>query len=495
MNRLTRLALGAVAAVTGVGALAIPASSTAAVANVPWTHVDDNPVGCATTCLATPPAGPGASLAYDPATRQLILFGENNSESTWSWNGTRWQQIDDATDPGCTSTCAGSPPSRNTYGFAYDSASRALIMFGGNGNNDTWAWNGTSWTQVADSADPGCTSTCTASPPAVLGTQMAFDTATNQMVLFGGSSNYSGANLNDTWILSYHGGTTYTWAQVDDSVIANCTQNCTSSPPGRNVAEMAYDPATAQLVVFGGEQTAGNANGLNDTWTWNGSKWRQVDDDNGYDAGCGSSSPLADPCPSSPPGRVAGAMAYDPAIGELVLFGGMVDYNNPEYNDTWGWNGTVWTHLDATKDPHCINTCTASPAARDLPALADDPATDQVVLYGGNSYQSGAYVYNDTWVARAVPPGSAVPSTPLGVTATPAGSRIVVSWRAPSSSGLAPVIQYQVSATPGSETCVSPHATHCTLSGLKTTLHYTISVTATSVVGSGPAAIVKGVRG
>ena len=34
------------------------------------------------------------------------------------------------------------------------------------------------------------------------------------------------------------------------------------------------------------------------------------------------------------------SMAYDPATGQLVLFGG---YDGGFLDDTWTWNGTTWT--------------------------------------------------------------------------------------------------------------------------------------------------------
>jgi hypothetical protein len=321
---------------------------------------------------------------------------------------------------------------------------------------------------------------------------MTYDAATSQLVLFGGSADYSTPNSNDTWILSFHGPSTYSWSQVDDTVIPGCNSDCTSSPPGRNVADMAYDPATEQLVVFGGEQTSDEANGLNDTWTWNGSKWRQVDDDNGYDSGCGESMPTLDPCPTSPPGRVGSVMAYDPALGQLVVFGGMIDYNSTEYNDTWAWNGTTWTHLDYGSNPSCTSVCAASPPTRDTFAMADDAATNQLVMFGGYSDFGGSFYYNDTWIASAVP---AVPSAPTHVSAVTDISKVIISWHAPTFTGPTPINEYQVTASPGKKSCTTSRTKQCTISGLNTKQRYTISVTATNSVGTGRAAVLKKVKG
>jgi hypothetical protein len=428
-------------------------------------------------------------MAYDAATHQLVLFGGDygDDNSTWTWNGATWKQVDDATDPGCTTSCVASPPPKNTFAMAYDPVSKTVVVFGSDEDNDTWAWNGTTWSQVADHSDPGCTSSCVASPPDLVGTQMAYDAATNQMVLFGGATDYvSGTpDDNETWILSYSGGH-YSWAQVDDHGHPGCLANCPSSPPGRNVADLAYDPATKQLLVFGGEQSGEAANGLNDTWVWTGTIWKQVDDANGVHAGCGESSPALNACPLSPPGRVGSVMTFDPALGQVILFGGMNVFGSPTYNDTWAWNGTTWTQIDDNHDGGCTSTCTSSPGARDTFAFADDVATKQLVLFGGGDN------LKDTWRVLAVP---AVASAPRHVTALSSRTSISVRWSAPKSIGPAPLTGYLVTATPGTKTCATTIALTCTMSGLSSAKYYTISVAAISGDGTGRAAVLHNVRG
>ena len=56
-------------------------------------------------------------------------------------------------------------------------------------------------------------------------------------------------------------------------------------------------------------------------------------------------------------------MAYDPAIGQLVLFGG-TGANGTVLNDTWTYNGTTWTQLSPL----------TSPPARSDSSMAYDPA-------------------------------------------------------------------------------------------------------------------------
>ena len=98
---------------------------------------------------------------------------------------------------------------------------------------------------------------------------------------------------------------------------------------------MAYDPATGQLVLFGGYE---RRRYLDDTWTWNGTTWTQQ-------------SPA-----TSPPARDGASMAYDPGTGQLVLFGGY-GTRHSLYNDTWTWNGTTWTAAVPGHQPTAALRC------------------------------------------------------------------------------------------------------------------------------------------
>lgn len=81
--------------------------------------------------------------------------------------------------------------------------------------------------------------TPTTSPPARFGDSMAYDAATNQLVLLD----------------SLNGGT-WIWDGADWSQATPA-----ASPPPTTYAQMAYDPITQQLILFGGE----NGTGLTDT--------------------------------------------------------------------------------------------------------------------------------------------------------------------------------------------------------------------------------------
>ena len=101
----------------------------------------------------------------------------------------------------------------------------------------------------------------------------------------------------------------------------------------REAASMAFDPATGQLILFGGFD---GANSVNDTWNWDGTTKRGVN--------CFPQSTL-------PPARAFATMAFDPATGQLILFGGIG--NSGFLDDTWNWDGKAktWTQLTTVQSP------------------------------------------------------------------------------------------------------------------------------------------------
>ncbi len=79
-----------------------------------------------------------------------------------------------------------------------------------------------------------------------------------------------------------------------------------------------------------------------------------------------------------------------------------------------------------------------------------------------------------------------VPGAPTGVALTPGNAQLAVTWSAPASNGGSPITGYTATASPGGSTCSSA-TTGCTITGLANGTSYTVSVTATSAIGTGPA--------
>ena len=306
------------------------------------------PVWAAASPLTSPSARFSAAMAFDSRRGVVVLFGGTESASgttvlndTWEWNGVTWTQR----------SPAAVPPARMFHAMAYDSARGVVVLFGGApagfpslGSllNDTWEWDGANWAQR----------TPPHSPPARCAYAMAYDSARGVAMLFGGlpaGFMGSGALLNDTWV--WNGSD---WAQRTPEV----------PPPARYGHAMAYDSVRHLTVLFGGAIASGNSY-LADTWEWNGTNW------------------YARTPATAPSGRYMHAMAYG-TQGTTVLFG---SYPNST-NETWQWDGSNWTQP----------TLPLAPDPRYLPAMAYDSARGAMVLFGGEALSGGPG--NETWELR-----------------------------------------------------------------------------------------------
>jgi hypothetical protein len=235
-----------------------------------------------------------STMAYD-GVGTAVLFGGRNQDvgalgDTWTWNGSTWNNVTPA-----VLTPTNSPSKRSLAAMAADGGGH-ILLFGGAGAagalGDFWSWNNGTWTNITPAP-----STPPKAPPPRYAASMAFDPATQQVVLFGGFTD-NGSSLADTWVWKASTGWT----------------NMTSvGPPGRFGASMAYDPGTSRLVLFGG--SPGNAGPVNDTWEWTGTTWEQA-------------APVV-----SPPVRVFASSAQ--AGNHIALFGGTAVEDETSAADTW----------------------------------------------------------------------------------------------------------------------------------------------------------------
>ena len=137
-----------------------------------WTLVDTNgPARCA------------HAMAYDSNRSVVVLFGGADSSGrlgdTWEWNGYTWTKVHSGDPAGVLA-----PTGRTEPGMAFDKDRGVTVLFGGYSgvnNNDTWEWDGTSWTKRLDSGP---------SPRAVVG--MAYDEQEHEVILFGGTDGSDG---------------------------------------------------------------------------------------------------------------------------------------------------------------------------------------------------------------------------------------------------------------------------------------------------------------
>jgi len=122
--------------------------------------------------------------------------------------------------------------------------------------------------------------------------------------------------------------------------------------------------------------------------------------------------------PSSPPPLESAAMVYDGAGHRLLLVGGKGS-DGQATNGTWSWDGTSWAALSPA----------ASPTPRYGAAVAPEAANGTLLLFGGLSSPTTAL--NDTWTWngtnwQAATPANSPPPRGLAATTLDAARGVVV---------------------------------------------------------------------
>ena len=228
------------------------------------------------------------SLVFDSTRQVSVLFGGIGSNAfgdTWQWDGANWTQLS-----------ASGPAPRSIHAMAYDSKRRRVVLFGGTPGDaggvalsDTWEFDGVDWIQQEDTG-----------PAGRYGPSMAFDSANNRVVLFGGSNDGMMASFQDTW--AWDGNE---WVQIAEF-----------GPSVRYYASM-VSTGGSNFILYGG---FGSSNlSLADTWEFDGKLWAQWQDIG--------------------PGPLSQAQAsFDNARGRVVLFGGhqpFIDGGPVATGSTW----------------------------------------------------------------------------------------------------------------------------------------------------------------
>lgn len=336
-------------------------------ASGPWTDLTP-------TLTVSPSERAGAAEAYDPALNATILFGgyspitDGGLNDTWEFADGHWTELFPPV----------SPLPRWSGGMVYDAADGYLLLFGGRTPsvpgqlylNDTWTFNATGWHELFPARAP--------SPRGR--SAMTYDPATDEVVLFGGTTGTittPGAVFNDTWV--FRGGE---WT--------NLTATAGAAPPPTGFASMVYDAADGYALMVGGLSSpeleyypcSFDRPG---EWTFSGTTWSPIvptgtvppagEGMTWYDPATGKAyyyeglenlSASGGSCESfvgnvysysagawqlvwageaggSPPPRVAGSVVagFDPADGLFLLFGGQQTIDGPFFDDTWTFNVTA----------------------------------------------------------------------------------------------------------------------------------------------------------
>jgi len=177
-------------------------------------------------------------MAYDSESELFVLFGGQNTTpgdenaETWIYDPdtATWEQR--FPDP--------APPARGAHALAYDSRSDRVVLFGGAGGDgaqqftDLWSYdaNTDAWTLHEPASE--------VVPPGRVGGRMAYDAESDRIVVFGGLDWSRRQLLADTWILDLD---TSSWEEVVTD----------PSPPQRNFHQMAYDPGSDEVFLWGGD--------------------------------------------------------------------------------------------------------------------------------------------------------------------------------------------------------------------------------------------------
>ncbi len=257
-------------------------------------------------------------MIYDKHDDHLYLIARipnatgNTNMTTFVFIKSYWRKILTAT----------SPPMSVGASVVYDPEICDVVlvegyrMFNGSGNSpqfasqNTWIFDGSQW------QDP----TLSISPPIMKESALFYDAISHNLVLYG---------LSDTWLFSTLG-----WSEF-------LPQEIPQNPPsGCNISGNATDPILKQVVLLCMSSIGVDRPPVETLWNWNGTGWYLL------------GPPYKEPNISSftdlqPSPRYGEIMLEDESSKDIILFGGL-DPNGTPLNDTWKFNGTVWTEIKSS---------------------------------------------------------------------------------------------------------------------------------------------------
>jgi hypothetical protein len=348
----TRLEIAGLLAIIITAAIALPMAEAAEPSpGAGWMQIPTDPAG-------TPVGQAYSRLVYDSVHNVVLLYGgrvgpTSLTTDTWAWDGQQWSHLSQE------------GPYSLAFALAFDSDRGVAVLYGGGADNgpmeQTWEWDGQEWKQIQHPAGPGARAGC----------GMAYDPVRKRVVLHGGDRVWAIADmLSDTW----------EW----DGTLWKEIPNAGGPPRARH--NMVYDTKRKVMVLFGGLATHGSA--PVDTWEFDGHQWQQV----------------ATEAEGPPGGRDGSVLAYDSARAVTIMTGGG-EFGDLQYfgfaatkvfNDTWEWNGHVWSQV-AAEEPR--------PPAVLAAAAAYDPHRYRLVHFGGTTEDAynALSLNRDTWEYTGIP--------------------------------------------------------------------------------------------
>ncbi|PYX49453.1 MAG: hypothetical protein DMG79_08625, partial [Acidobacteria bacterium] len=318
--------------------------------------------------LSGPSSRHSHTAVFDPATRQMIIFGgqstATNSDLNDVWLGvTSSQQSDQFNQLLPTGTL---PPGRFGHAATYDPNSNRMMIFGGAEGmpapcgNDTWILDSANGTGTASWFE---LSPLGSAPPARVYSAAVYDPGSDSMIVFGGN-NCSTGYFNDVWVLSNANGEggTPSWNQLSPSG---------TPPAARQSASAIYDSVNNIMTLYGGD-TGGS--GFGDVWVLSNAN------------GTGGTPVWTQLNPTgTPPGtRVGQTATYDPGTNRMTVFGGL--NNGATLSDSWlltsanGIGAPAWSqiHTSGTSPSIAYHSAVYDPVANNMYAFAGSSSADKL---------------------------------------------------------------------------------------------------------------------
>jgi hypothetical protein len=298
------------------------------------------------------------SMVYDSGREKVVMFGGVSADNTflnetWEYDGVQWQPVGQG---------AAAPAPRYGAAVAYDPVRQKTVLFGGWNSsaglfNDTWEWDGTSWTQVP------------ATGPQPRDNAALFYDAVRQRVLLYEGVTYGGV-YQDMW--EYHpDANPPAWIQLP--IVAS------QLPTYQYYPYFTYNPDAAVAISFGGCIPGSPTVPFNDMWQWNSatSTWTSV----------------TLPPNNAPSPRFDGGfgMVYDSGHHQVFLFGGETQgaVHGEPLGDTFVYQDPSWTAVTVRlQDSH------------------GNPIGGATVEYYAGSWQTFGTTGVNGAALKVLPPGS-----------------------------------------------------------------------------------------